>query len=111
MLEWAGVLSWQHRISASASGAPICSGASAGNGACIAAATPTHSVTRSSAPKGPPPSVRKSVRNTEPSDFLVLYLTPPRDPNSPLERALARFDAAIAARLLPNEDSRTGFAG
>jgi Helix-turn-helix domain len=54
-LEWAGVLSCNIASPACANAAPICSAASAGNGACIAAATPTHSVTRNSTPKGPPP--------------------------------------------------------
>ena len=59
------------------------------------------------------PAVHQSENQSGTQNQVILgsVLTPPRDPNSPLERALARFDAAIAARLLPNEDSRTGFAG
>jgi hypothetical protein len=67
---------------ASASAAPTCSGALAGNGACIAAATPTHSTTRSSSLNGLPP-VSPNQPGTQNQVILGSVQAPARDPDSP----------------------------
>jgi len=68
-LEWAGVLTRP----GSASAALIYSAASAGNGACIAAAMPTRSMTRNSTLKGPPPISPKISSEHRTKRCSVLY--------------------------------------
>ena len=52
--------------------------------------------------EGVPASKSENRSGTLNQEFLPLTAAPPVDPDSPLERALARFGTAIEERLLPN---------
>ena len=73
VLEWAGVLSWQHRITGSARPAPTCSAALSGAGASSGRQTPTPSATRRPGIHGlflPSPKIGPEHRTKR---FLTLY--------------------------------------
>ena len=72
-LEWAGVLTWQNRITRIASAAATCSAGRAGAGASSARPMPASSTIRSSAPEACRLLSRK-IRLEHPIKTLVLYL-------------------------------------
>jgi hypothetical protein len=61
------------------------------------------------APQGLPASKSENLSGTRNQDVFDLASAPPRDPNSPLERALRQLGAGIEERLLVNK--RCGQAG
>jgi hypothetical protein len=57
-------------------------------------------------PEGVPACKSENPTGTRNQDVLDLVVAPVHDPNSPLERALARFGATIEERLLLNGSGR-----
>jgi hypothetical protein len=95
VLEWAGVLTWQHRITRIRERCQDLLGHNGWRWRVIR--TSNAYVFRDPARKSenPPETPIKS--------FSGITLTAPHDPNSPLERALARFGTAIEARFAREE--------
>ena len=101
-LEWAGVLSWQHRITRILVRERDLFGQWAARWQVIR--TSNAYVFRD--PKlqlfGGFPYKSENPTGTQNQEILDLPLTPAKDPNSPLERALQQFGGAIEGRLLLN---------
>jgi Helix-turn-helix domain len=90
VLEWAGVLSWQHRITRIRERCQDLFGR----------VTPRWRTIRTSNAYvfRDPASKSENRRGTQDQDFLDPVATPARNLDSPLECALARFGAALAAK-------------
>ena len=101
-LEWAGVLTWQNRITRIRVRERDLFGRWASRWRVIR--TSNAYVFRDPQPRlaGVSASKSENPTGTLNQEFLILTAAPPVDPDSPLERALARFGAAIEARLLMN---------
>jgi hypothetical protein len=105
VLEWAGVLTWQHRITRIRERCPDLFGRISWQW-CVhrrsnayAFRDPQHQIAR--------PAVYQSENQPGTQNQVILgsVHTPPRDPGSSLERALARFGAAVAARQGIEQDA------
>ena len=98
VLEWAGVLSWQHRITRIREACTDLFGRTTWRWRVIR--TSNAYTFRDPQPQlaGVPAAKSENQAGTQNQDVLEPVLAPPRDPNSPLERALARFGAAVAAK-------------
>jgi helix-turn-helix protein len=96
-LEWAGVLSWQHRITRIRERCHDLFGRDDWRWRVIR--TSNAYVFRDPQPQlaGAPASKSENRRGTQDQDVLDPLGAPARDPDSPLERALARFAAVVAA--------------
>jgi hypothetical protein len=103
VLEWAGVLTWQHRITRIRERCTDLFGRTSLRWRVIR--TSNAYVFRD--PQQANSSKSENPRGTRNQDAFILEPAPPRDPNSPLEQALAQFGAAIRPRLLPNKDDAT----
>jgi hypothetical protein len=93
-LEWSGVLTWQNRITRILVRERDLFGQWASRWQVIR--TSNAYVFRDFASKSENPT------GTQNQEILDLPLTPAKDPNSPLERALQQFGGAIEGRLLLN---------
>ena len=105
VLEWAGVLTWVHRIARIQVREGEVFGRWASRWRMIRMSNAY--VFRDPGPRVAGVSASKSgkpVGNTEPRDSMALSGTPP-DPDSPLERALQHLGGVIEGRLLSNKGS------
>jgi hypothetical protein len=97
-LEWAGVLTWQHRITRIRERCRDLFGRESWQwrvhrrSNAYAFRDPKHQTDRPSAYQTENPT------GTQDQDILDPVATPARQPDSPLERALARFGAVVAAK-------------
>jgi hypothetical protein len=108
VLEWAGVLSWQHRITRAVVRQRDLFGRWSNRWTVIR--TSNAYVFRDPQPQlaGVPAAKSENRSGTQDQDILDPVRRPMRDMNSPLERALARFGTAIAARNgLEQDDCNT----
>jgi hypothetical protein len=111
VLEWAGVLSWQHRITRVRERCQDLWGRAGWQWRVVR--TSNAYVFRDPAEArlaGVPASKSENRGGTQDQGILPSTPPPPVDPNSPLERALARFAAVIAAKD-GSEQGEAGAAG
>jgi Helix-turn-helix domain len=99
VLEWAGVLSWQHRLTRIRERCTDLFGRITWRWRVIR--TSNAYVFRDPKPQlvGVPASKSENPSRTQVQDILDPVATPARNLDSPLERALARFDAAVATKV------------
>jgi Helix-turn-helix domain len=104
-LEWAGVLSWQNRITRAVVRQRDLFGRWSNRWTVLR--TSNAYVFRDPQPQlaGVPAAKSENPTGTQNQEVIDLIQVPPVDPNSPLERALTRFGAAIEERLLLNKAS------
>ena len=104
-LEWAGVLTWQNRITRILVRERDLFGQWASRWRVIR--TSNAYVFRDPKPQlaGVPASKSENQSGTLDQEVLSLERAPARDPNSPLERALARFGAALGAKTALNKQA------
>jgi hypothetical protein len=98
VLEWAGVLSWQHRIARIREACTDLFGRITWRWRVIRTSNAYAFRDPQAAVSAGIPSKSENRVGTHNQDVLEPVLAPPRDPNSPLERALARFGGAVAAK-------------
>jgi Helix-turn-helix domain len=107
VLEWCGVLTWQHRITRIREGCTDLLGRISWRWRVIR----TSNAYALSDPKAADcrqiSSKSENPPGTQDQDILDPVQTAARDPNSPLEQALARFGAALNTKLLSNEGGGT----
>ena len=104
-LEWAGVLTWQNRITRIHVRERDLFGHWASRWRVIRTSPmPTCSAIRSQRPEGVPASKSENQIGTLNQEVLDSSLAPAGDPDSPLERALQQLGGAIKGRLLMNKD-------
>jgi hypothetical protein len=101
VLEWAGVLSWQHRIARIRERCTDLFGREGWRWRVIRTSNAYVFRDPQAAVSGRPASEFGNLPGTQDQDVSKLRQAPVVDPASPLERALARFSAAIAAREAP----------
>jgi Helix-turn-helix domain len=102
-LEWAGVLTWTHRIARIQVRERDLFGRWASRWRVIRTSNAYVIRDPQPRPEGVPASKSENRSRTQNQEILTVLptvLVPARDPDSPLERALARFGAAIEERLL-----------
>jgi hypothetical protein len=102
-LEWAGVLTWAHRIARIQVRERDLFGKWASRWRVIRTSNAYVFRDPQQRPEGVPASKSENPAGTQNQEILTVLptvLVPARDPDSPLERALARFGAAIEGRLL-----------
>jgi hypothetical protein len=102
-LEWAGVLTWAHRIARIQVRERDLFGKWASRWLVIRTSNAYVFRDPQQRPEGVPASKSENPAGTQNQEILTVLptvLVPARDPDSPLERALARFGAAIEGRLL-----------
>jgi hypothetical protein len=102
-LEWAGVLTWVHRIARIQVRERDLFGRGASRWRVIRTSNAYVFRDPQPRPEGVPVSKSENQIGTQNQEILTVLptvLVPERDPDSPLERALARFGAAIEGRLL-----------
>ena len=98
VLEWAGVLSWQHRITRALVRQRDLWGGWSNRWTVIRTSNAYIFRDPQTQLAGVPAAKSENQAGTQNQDVLEPVLAPPRDPNSPLERALARFGKAVAAK-------------
>jgi len=106
VLEWAGVLSWQHRITRIREACTDLFGRNAWRWRVIRTSNAYAFRDPQAVNSRDVPSKSENQAGTQNQDVLDPVLVPPRDPNSPLERALARFGAAVAAKECIEQGAR-----
>ena len=99
-LEFAGVLTWQHRIARIQVRARDLFGRWASRWRVIRTSNAYVFRDPQQRPEGVPACKSENRSGTQNQEILIPVVAPARDPESPLERALARFGAAIEGRLL-----------
>jgi hypothetical protein len=97
-LEWAGVLTWQNRIARIHVRERDLFGRWASRWRVIRTSNAYVFHDPQQRPAGVPTSKSENPPGTQNQELLVPVLAPARHPDSPLERALARFGAAVAAK-------------
>jgi hypothetical protein len=103
VLEWAGVLTWVHRIARIQVRERDLFGKWASRWRVIRTSNAYVFRDPQQRPEGVPASKSENRIGTQNQEILTVLptaLVPARDPDSPLERALIRFGAAIEGRLL-----------
>ena len=95
-LEWAGVLTWQNRIALIQVRERDLFGRWASRWRVIRTSNAYVFRDPLARPAGVPASKSENPSGTKNQEVLDPVLAPARDPDSPLERALARFAAAVA---------------
>ena len=98
VLEWAGVLSWQHRITRIRERCTDLFGRQGWRWRVIRTSNAYQFIDPQAERNRGIPSECKNPPGTQDQDVSKPLQAPPVDPNSPLERALARFAAAVAAK-------------
>ena len=88
VLEWAGVLTWEHRIARIQVRERDLFGRWASRWRVIRTSNAYVFRDPQQRPAGVPASKSENRSGTLNQEFLVLYVLAPRDPDSPLERAL-----------------------
>ena len=106
VLEWAGVLSWQHRITRIREACTDLFGRNAWRWRVIRTSNAYVFRDPQAVNSRDVPSKSENRAGTQNQDVLEPVLVPPRDPNSPLERALARFGAVVAAKKCIEQGAR-----
>jgi hypothetical protein len=106
-LEWAGVLTWQNRIVRIRERCRDLFGRDGWRWRVIRTSNAYAFRDPQAAVSAGIPFKSDQRTGTQNQDVLEPVLAPPRDPNSPLERALARFGAVLAAK----ESIEQGAAG
>ena len=96
VLEWAGVLSWQHRLTRIREGCTDLFGHHGWRWRVIRTSNAYVFSDPKAAVSGWFASKSENPPGTLNQEFLDLYGHPPSTPDSPLERALARFGAVIS---------------
>ena len=97
-LEWAGVLTWQHRIMRIRERCRDLFGREGWRWRVIRTSNAYAFRDPQTAGSGGFASKSENRTGTPDQEVQSLYRHQPFDPNSPLERALARFAAAVAAK-------------
>jgi hypothetical protein len=97
-LEWAGVLTWQHRITRIRERCRDLFGRTGWRWRVIRTSNAYAFVDPKAAELGRIPSTSENPMGTLTQEVLDPVPTPAIDPDSPLERALARFGTAVAGR-------------
>ena len=105
VLEWAGVLTWQHRITRILVRERDLWGQWASRWQVIRTSNAYVFRDPLQGPVGVESCKSENRIGTLDQEVLSLERAPARDPNSPLERALRRLGAGIEERLLLNESS------
>jgi hypothetical protein len=98
VLEWAGVLSWQHRITRIRERCVDLFGREGWRWRVIRTSNAYQFIDPQADRHRGIPSECKNPPGTQDQDVSKPLQAPPVDPNSPLERALARFGALLAAK-------------
>ena len=98
VLEWAGVLSWQHRITRVREHCTDLFGRTVWRWRVIRTSNAYAFRDPQAGNSRPVPSKSENRAGTQSQDVLDPVQTPTVNPNGPLERALARFAAVIAAK-------------
>jgi hypothetical protein len=98
VLEWAGVLSWQHRITRALVRQRDLWGHWSSRWTVIRTSNAYVFRDPQQQLAGVPAAKSENRGGTPDQEALQAVLAPPVDPNSPLERALARFGTAVAAK-------------
>jgi hypothetical protein len=101
VLEWAGVLNWQHRITRIRERCTDLFGRDSWRWRVIRTSNAYQFIDPQAERNRGVPSECKKPPGTQDQDLSKPLQAPAIDPTSPLERALARFAAAIAAREAP----------
>ena len=97
-LEWAGVLTWQHRIARIREACTDLFGRTTWRWRVIRTSNAYVFRDPQAVNSRDGPSKSENRAGTQSQDVLPSVLAPATDPNSPLERALARFGVAVAAK-------------
>jgi Helix-turn-helix domain len=98
VLEWAGVLTWQQRIARIRERCTDLFGRTSWRWRVIRTSNAYQLCDPKAAVSGGFASTSENPSGTQDQDVLDPVLTPARDPDGPLERALARFGAAVAGK-------------
>jgi hypothetical protein len=101
-LEWAGVLTWQNRIARILVPERDLFGHLVGRWQVIRTSNAYVFRDPLQPPAGVPACKSENPTGTRNQEVLDLVVTPARDPNNPLERALRRLSGVIEERLLLN---------
>jgi hypothetical protein len=107
VLEWAGVLTWQHRITRIRERCTDLFGRISWRWRVIRTSNAYSFSDPKAAGSSAFSSKSENPTGTQDQDILDPVQTSVRDPNSPLEQALARFGAAMNAKLLSNDGGGT----
>jgi hypothetical protein len=105
VLEWAGVLTWAHRIARIQMRERDLFGRWASRWRVIRTSNAYVFRDPQQALAGVPPSKSENRSGTRNQDVSTLLPAPARDPDSPLERALQHLGGVIEGRLLSNKGS------
>ena len=106
VLEWAGVLSWQHRIIRVREHCTDLFGRLTWRWRVIRTSNAYAFRDPRAVNSRDVPSKSENQAGTQNQDVPEPVLAPPREPNSPLERALARFGAVVAAKKCIEQGAR-----
>ena len=106
VLEWAGVLTWQHRIARVREACTDLFGRTVWRWRVIRTSNAYAFCDPQAVNSRDVPSKSENQAGTQNQDVLEPVLAPPRDPNSPLEHALARFGVAVAAKECIEQGAR-----
>jgi hypothetical protein len=104
-LEWAGVLTWVHRIARIQVRERDLFGRWASRWRVIRTSNAYVFRDPQPRPKGVPASKSENPAGTQNQEVIDSSLAPACDPDSPLEQALQQLSGAIKGRLLMNKDS------
>jgi Helix-turn-helix domain len=97
-LEWAGVLTWQHRITRIRERCTDLFGREGWRWRIIRTSNAYAFRDPKAVCSGGFPAKSENQSGTQDQEYLDPVQAPARDPDSPLERALARFGAAVATK-------------
>ena len=103
VLEWAGVLTWQNRIARIQVRERDLFGRWASRWRVIRTSNAYVFRDPQQRPAGVPASKSENPSGTQNQEVIDSSLAPPRNPNSPLERALQQLSSTIKGRLPPNK--------
>jgi hypothetical protein len=98
VLEWAGILSWQHRIARIREACTDLFGRTTWRWRVIRTSNAYAFRDPQAVNSRPVPSKSENRTGTPDQEIKSPSLAPAIDPNSPLERVLARFGVAVAAK-------------
>jgi hypothetical protein len=103
-LEWAGVLSWQNRITRIRERCRDLFGHDGWRWRVIRTSNAYVFLDPLAPPGGVPASKSENPSGTQNQEVIDSSMAPACDPSSPLEQALQQLSGAIKARLLTNKD-------
>lgn len=111
VLEWAGVLSWQHRITRIRERCTDLFGCHSWRWRVIRTSNAYAFSDPLQRPAGVPASEFRNPTGTLNQGSSISVSAPAIDPDSPLERALTRFEAAISKKAGIEQGARTAVGG